>query len=178
MPENLVVTIGDMEMEVEAVEGTLVDGELKVSSISTEFLSESFQTLDPEISWVEEEVKDAIRSHWMEQGEWPDTSDANWTEHRLVNEGTQMWQVVKFVEENYPTTTVEIEEELGLNGNTQNVVYKAKQDNLIKTIGRDGNKHLLAPTHLGLKELHVGDALEITGLQSLFDEDTVKDDST
>ena len=166
--DPITVTIGDIEVEVHAVEGVLVDGNLKVSSVEAEVLGRNFHSLNEEISWNEEEVREAVRSAWMQNSEWPDTLDPQWKEHRLVNPGTQEWNVLEYIEDNYPCKTRSINEELDYGDNLKNVVYDLKEDNLITAVARDGNAHILVPTHLGLKELYLEGGLENVGLDNLF----------
>lgn len=174
MPEPLTVTIGDTEVEVSPVDGNLEGGELVVSSISVTVNDDTYQTLDEPVEWNEDNIREAVRTAWLEKPGWPDTSDADWDEHRLVSPGTQKWLVIQYVAENFPVTSQDISRDLDeeLNGNYQNVIYDAKEDNLVATIGYDEQYHVLAPTHLGLKELHLEDELEKTGIEALFSDNS------
>lgn len=156
--EPLTITIGDIELEADPVNGELVDGELMVDSVNVTFTEEVYHEFTEPVVWDVGIVKEKIRSSWMEEGRWPDTL-AEWEAGRLVNTDTQRWHVMQFIVSNSPVTSSDIEDYFNDEDSEDNIsvnsaIHGLKNKNLVKAIGHQGRREVLAPTHLAFKELY------------------------
>lgn len=120
--------------------------------------------------WDDDEaLAQAIQDSFVGDPDWPDTLYEDWEPHSRINPDTQVWDVVWYVLNTPYCTTEHMDRDLDLNGNIQNVVYKAKNLNMIKAVGREGNKHILVCTHLAYKEILEEHSLGV--VRSLFKDD-------
>jgi len=148
--------IGQDVLTIYPGDGILNDGKKIVETVKIGHEDAPHFQLEHEVHWdSDEELQNAIRDTLEIKEGWPNTGDAEWTEHELLNPDTQLWELVEFAVMNPYFTSDDVKDHLDLNGNTQNVIYKAKKRNLIAVVGRDGNYHVLAPTHLAYKELFI-----------------------
>lgn len=173
--EDKQLQVGDTALQVSPGDGELNDGALLVETVHVEGVHVDLENL---IHWDDDStLAERLRQTFMGQEDWPDTMELKWTEPRIVEPGTQLWCALSYIAHEYPVTTDDIREDCDLNGNTQNVVYKLKQKNVVADIGKDGQHHLTVPTHLGIKELFNANELDNNskGLQELFGEESVKE---
>lgn len=174
--DNITVTIGTTEVEAEPVNGTLEDGELLVESFNWKINGEVFKEASEPFEWTEEQLKEQVRSTWMEKEEWPDTCVKDWDETRFVNEDTIKWRILEFVWEEQPVKSAYIDSQLELDGSASAYVAKMKDDNLLACIGYESRAQVLVATHIGAKELSVHHGLSLhyssdSGLDALFGEE-------
>lgn len=151
------------EIKFNGVEATVVprdaridDYEPYVESVALEGDYAMEITLSEKVSWDDEEqLQKEIQQAIAGDAKWPDTKDSSWTEHRLMEEDTQLHDVVGYVASNPYCTSGRIDEVLDITGEISNVIYKAKKRNLIATVSKQSQYHVLAPTHLAFKELYI-----------------------
>lgn len=168
--EPKTVTIGNTEVKVTPFEGVIVDGEVTVSSIDVEILGENFMDLDTEINWdSEEEIKSQIRSAWMDTDEWPDTCTDDWDSPQIINAGSNAWEVLEAIVDNFPVTNPELEGQVSFDYSPSGESSNLEEKNLVACIGYEGRTKVYAPTHIGIKEVFEYNGLEISsGLDALF----------
>jgi len=177
MLDPIEVEIGDITVSARPCDGSIGDGNVTVTSMYADIQDEQYITLEEEIPWTAEAIKESIRSTWMdEEDTWADTSDRSWTTTRVVNQGTIKWDILEYVQQKYPCTTAEIDEALGLDDTASAYVSKMKQSHVLACIGYEERSQLIVPTHIGMKELQTvhgsGDTLQQplnSGLDRLFD---------
>jgi len=148
------VTLGLLEMEVEAMNGNLEDGVLQTEEVEVGVESTFLAELTGSVSFQSDYLEDALKEAVLpEDCYWPDTLDNdNWEEPAYVGRDTKARAVLQYIITNPFCTTGDIQEEASNELDVRNIVYQLKKDNLVRPVGRAGSSHLLVPTHLGYKE--------------------------